>query len=84
LVEEIAAAVAPLPVETSAASGIDPDAVEAMGFALLGVDCVRGHGQAVASVTGGTGHPILGQIQPGHGYRALLARLQMGGKPLQG
>jgi anhydro-N-acetylmuramic acid kinase len=75
LVEEIGVAVAPLPVETTERHGIDPDAVEAVGFALLGDQCLRGVGQEVGPITGGTGHPILGQIQPGPGYPALLRRL---------
>ncbi len=76
LVAAIATAVAPLPVETSDAHGIDPDAVEAVGFAHLGLACVRGEGQPVASVTGGPGRPCLGEIQPGEGYGDLLRRLQ--------
>jgi anhydro-N-acetylmuramic acid kinase len=75
LLEEIRAAVAPLPVETAERHGIDPDAVEAMGFALLGEQCLRGVGQTITPITGGTGHPILGQIQAGPNYPSLLRRL---------
>jgi anhydro-N-acetylmuramic acid kinase len=75
LVGEIRTAVAPLPLETADYHGIDPDAVEAVGFALLGAECLRGTGQTVASITGGPGEPILGQIQPGPGYANLVRRL---------
>jgi len=75
LVAAIRAAVAPLHVETSDAHGIDPDAVEAVGFAHLGLACVRGDGQPMEPITGGPGQPILGEIQPGPGYRQLLDRL---------
>ena len=75
LLDEIKSAVAPLPVETAALHGIDPDAVEAMGFALLGAQCLRGEGQAIGPITGGTGHPILGQIQPGPNYPTVLRLL---------
>jgi anhydro-N-acetylmuramic acid kinase len=75
LVKEIRAAVAPLPVETTERYGVDPDAVEAMGFALLGEQCLRGVGQGVGPITGGAGQPILGQIQPGPNYPDLVRRL---------
>jgi len=75
LVEEIRISVAPLPVEIADHHGLDPDAVEAVGFALLGAACLRGAGQTVAPITGGPGQPILGQIQPGPGYADLLPRL---------
>jgi len=75
LVEEICTMVAPLPVEIADHHGLDPDAVEAVGFALLGAACLRGASQAMASITGGRGRPILGQIQPGPGYTDLLPRL---------
>lgn len=75
LVREIAAAVAPLIVETTTAYGVDPDAVEAIGFAHLGLACLSGAGQPLETITGGPGRPILGEIQPGPGYRRLLHRL---------
>jgi len=75
LVRAIVAALAPLAVESSTAHGIDPDAVEAVGFADLGLACVAGAGQAMEEITGGPGQPILGEIQPGPGYRDLLDRL---------
>ena len=75
LVAAIEAAVAPLVVETSIAHHIDPDAVEAIGFAHLGLACLRGEGQQMEPITGSPGHPILGEIQPGPSYRQLLDRL---------
>jgi len=75
LVEEIRTMVAPLPVDIADHHGLDPDAVEAVGFALLGAACLRGAGQTMAPITGGPGQPILGQIQPGPGYADLLHRL---------
>ena len=75
LVEEIRAACAALPVESADRHGSDPDAVEAVGFALLGEQCLCGVGQEVGPITGGAGRPILGQIQPGPNYPYLLRRL---------
>ncbi|RMF87925.1 MAG: hypothetical protein D6739_00900, partial [Nitrospirae bacterium] len=75
LAQEIGRLVAPLPVAASGAFGVEPEAVEAVGFALLGLDCVAGTAAAVGPITGGPGHPILGEIQPGPGYRALARRL---------
>jgi anhydro-N-acetylmuramic acid kinase len=75
LVEEIRTAVSPLPVESARHHNDDPDAVEAVGFALLGAACLRGTAQSIAAITGGPGEAILGQIQPGPGYVDLLTRL---------
>jgi len=76
LTAAIGTAVAPIVVESSATHGIDPDAVEAVGFAHLGLACLSGEGQPVEAITGGPGHPILGEIQPGPNYRQLRDRLR--------
>jgi anhydro-N-acetylmuramic acid kinase len=49
-------------VESSAAHGIDPDAVEAMGFAWLAHATVHGRPGNLPSVSGAKGPRVLGGI----------------------
>ena len=51
-------------VITTAALGVDPDAKEAMCFALLGYQAVRGQTTNEPSVTGAKRSVILGKICP--------------------
>ena len=63
----MAALAAELPgclVESSAAHGLDPDFVEAMGFAWLARRTALGRPGSLASVTGAAGARILGGIYP--------------------
>jgi len=83
LTAAIEAAVTPIVVESSATHGIDPDAVEAVGFAHLGLACLRGDGQPMEPITGGPGHPILGELQPGPNYRQLRDRLPSAAHPAE-
>jgi len=53
-----------LTVESSAAHGIDPDFVEAMGFAWLARETLAGRPGNLASVTGARGPRVLGAIYP--------------------
>jgi anhydro-N-acetylmuramic acid kinase len=51
-------------VESSAAHGLDPDFVEAMGFAWLARETVQGRPGNLPSVTGAAGPRVLGGIYP--------------------
>jgi anhydro-N-acetylmuramic acid kinase len=53
---------APVPVETSAALGVDPEAKEAIAFAVLANETLFGHPGNVPSVTGAAGPRVLGKI----------------------
>jgi anhydro-N-acetylmuramic acid kinase len=54
--------IAPVPVATSAALGVDPEAKEAIAFAVLANETLFGHPGNVPSVTGATGPRVLGKI----------------------
>lgn len=60
-------------VETSAAHGIDPDAKEAIAFALLGYETLRERPAGLPHVTGARGARVLGAIAPA-GLAALIER----------
>ena len=62
-------------VETSAAYGIDPDAKEAIAFALLGYETLRERPAGLPHVTGARGPRVLGSIVPA-GLAALFARVR--------
>lgn len=62
-------------VETSAAYGIDPDAKEAIAFALLGYETLRERAAGLPHVTGARGPRVLGAIAPA-GLAALIARVR--------
>ena len=51
-------------IVTSDAFGIDPDAREAIAFAVLGYECLRGRAAGVPKVTGARGPRVLGSIAP--------------------
>ena len=53
-----------LPVESSAAHGIDPDWMESLAFAWLAERTLAGQPGNLAAVTGATGPRILGAIHP--------------------
>jgi anhydro-N-acetylmuramic acid kinase len=52
-------------VESTAAHGIDPDLVEALGFAWLARQTLLGRAGNLPSVTGAAGPRVLGAIHPG-------------------
>jgi anhydro-N-acetylmuramic acid kinase len=52
-------------IESTAAHGIDPDVVEALGFAWLARQTVLGRPGNLPSVTGASGLRVLGTIYPG-------------------
>jgi anhydro-N-acetylmuramic acid kinase len=74
LLEGLRAALAPMPVATSAAYGIDPDAKEAIAFALLGYETLRERAAGLPGVTGASGPRVLGALAPAR-LGALLARV---------
>lgn len=53
---------APVPVATTAALGIDPKAKEAMAFAVLANETLFGHAGNVPRATGASGPRVLGKI----------------------
>jgi anhydro-N-acetylmuramic acid kinase len=57
------------------AAGIDPDAKEAVLFAQLAYDLLRGRPANVPNVTGARGPRLLGAIAP-HGLAGLEAALR--------
>jgi len=61
-------------VERSGAMGIDPDAKEAMAFALLGYETLRGRASNVPAATGARYATPLGAIAPWN-LRELLAKM---------
>jgi anhydro-N-acetylmuramic acid kinase len=62
-------------VETSAACGIDPDAKEAVAFALLGYETLRERAAGLPHVTGARGARVLGAIAPAD-LAALVLRVR--------
>jgi anhydro-N-acetylmuramic acid kinase len=62
-------------VETTAVMGIDPDAKEAIAFAVLGFETLRGREANVPRATGAGRSVPLGGIAP-HGLARLLARVE--------
>jgi anhydro-N-acetylmuramic acid kinase len=57
-------------VESSAVSGLDPDFVEALGFAWLAREALAGRPGNLPSVTGARGRRVLGAIYAGGGQYA--------------
>jgi anhydro-N-acetylmuramic acid kinase len=58
----------------SDAVGVDPDAKEALAFAILGYELLRGRPAGLPGVTGAAAPALLGALAP-HGLRALLAKM---------
>ncbi|MCX6047200.1 MAG: anhydro-N-acetylmuramic acid kinase [Chloroflexi bacterium] len=68
----------PIEVCTHAALGIDPDAKEALTFALLAYLALHGQPGNVPACTGAQRQQILGQIAPGDNYLKLLGQVVNG------
>ncbi len=62
LMGHLAALFAPTPVRSTADDGIDPDAKEAMAFAILANETLFGHPGNVPAATGALGPRVLGRI----------------------
>ena len=62
-------------VENCGAYGVDPDAKEAVAFALLGYETLRERPAGLPRVTGARGARVLGAIAPA-GLEALFARVR--------
>jgi anhydro-N-acetylmuramic acid kinase len=62
-------------LEDSRAFGVDPDAKEALAFAVLGYETLRGRPSNVPRATGARGPAILGAIAP-HALEATLRKLR--------
>ena len=62
LIERITALIAPLPIRTADALGIQSDAREAMAFAILADMTLRGIAARLPAVTGATAHKLLGKL----------------------
>jgi anhydro-N-acetylmuramic acid kinase len=62
LMSHLESLLAPLPVKTSASLGVDPEAKEAIAFAVLANETVFGHAGNLPSVTGAAGPRVLGKI----------------------
>jgi anhydro-N-acetylmuramic acid kinase len=75
LLERIAARLAPARVETSEAMGFPADAKEAMAFAVLGYETLRGRVANVPAATGAAHPAVLGAIAP-HDLTSLLAEVK--------
>jgi anhydro-N-acetylmuramic acid kinase len=64
LLRRIAARLPGMQVESTAAHGVDPDFVEAMGFAWLARETLAGRPGNLPEVTGARGSRILGALYP--------------------
>ena len=64
LLARLAARLPGVVVESTAAHGVDPDFIEAMGFAWLARETLAGRPGNLAAVTGAAGPRILGAIHP--------------------
>jgi anhydro-N-acetylmuramic acid kinase len=62
LMRHLEGLLAPLPVSTLASLGVDPEAKEAIAFAVLANETVFGHPGNIPSVTGARGPRVLGKI----------------------
>jgi len=65
LMRMLAEALAPCPVRTLEALGMDPDAKEAMGFAVLANETIAGRPGNLPAVTGASRPVVLGKISAG-------------------
>ncbi|MHB8141197.1 MAG: anhydro-N-acetylmuramic acid kinase [Vulcanimicrobiaceae bacterium] len=74
LLARIAARLPDVRVESTAVMGIDPDAKEAVAFAVLGYETLRGRPANLPSVTGARHRVVLGGLAP-YDLSSLLAKV---------
>jgi anhydro-N-acetylmuramic acid kinase len=74
LLARLRSALAPAEVESSERFGLPPDSKEAMAFAVLGYETLRGRAANAIGATGAHRHVTLGAIAPS-GLRELLAQV---------
>ena len=69
----LAELLAPVPVATSAALGVDPEAKEAIAFAVLANQTLFGAPGNIPAVTGASGARVLGKISASRAVRSRVA-----------
>jgi anhydro-N-acetylmuramic acid kinase len=62
LMGHLRALLAPIPVDSTAALGVDPEAKEAIAFAVLANETLFGHPGNIPAVTGAAGPRVLGKL----------------------
>jgi anhydro-N-acetylmuramic acid kinase len=72
LMHALQACAAPVRVGTVEQENVESDAVEAITFALLARETLRGTPANLPSVTGAAHPVILGKIAPGNRFRGLM------------
>jgi len=72
LMQQLAEVLTPAEVQTTAASGLPPQAVEAVCFAILAKQTLRGEPNTLAAVTGADHAVCGGRITPGRNWHRLL------------
>ncbi|MGV3524965.1 MAG: anhydro-N-acetylmuramic acid kinase [Candidatus Sericytochromatia bacterium] len=75
VMQGLAQALAPARVSSLQDMGCDPDAKEALAFAVLAATTLLGQGNNVPAITGAAAGLPLGQIAPGRNWLSLLQRL---------
>ena len=73
LMRLLAEEIAPAPLRRLEEFGHNPDAKEALCFAILGRETLRGTPTSVPGATGGRAARVLGQIVPGTNFNSLAA-----------
>jgi anhydro-N-acetylmuramic acid kinase len=76
LMHRLTTLLAPAPVDTTAAHGVPPEAVEAVSFALLAQHTLLGLANTEPTVTGARHAVCGGHIVPGHNWPELVRGLQ--------
>ena len=76
LMQTLAERLSPMQVQSTQACGIDPEAVEALSFAILGLYTLRGEPNTLASVTGAKHHSCGGSIAPSKNWSDVVQWMQ--------
>lgn len=81
LLAMLAAQLPGVSVRTTAEAGVDPGALEATAFAVLGYCTLAGLAGNVPEATGARGPRVLGKVVPGRNYRGTLLGPAAAGSP---